>query len=439
MVSAAHVAAELKDSGLAAHSFELGLALGGDINEAGALMRLYIATKDTAAAHSLALKTRSALPADAVSHTKYAQMVDEAGFRDESIAAWKDVLAMQPNDDHGHVRLSNLILDSGDAKGAEAAADEGLRLAPKSGDLYLAKSDAVSKQGRRYEALAILEQGAAETADVAVISHLASTLETYGDRGPQAYAELAKAPGMSAPVRLQALERGFTVSLRDGNLALAESFVKALEAQGHPEYRTLLGGNRQVQSDSFVPGGLEALAFVARIKNVAPERFFAEYARQVVLSACPDCTGDEFTSRIQNYFQTITQLENIGKRNGNRTVITVSLGSKDERKHAEDVLRLLGIQLHTEKGNSRLTAERSRARPRNKICFRPKAFSFQFDRVAGDCSATSHYCDERWRPSQHSWRHPSPRPRLQPYSAGFVCSLRGVRQAREQRHGRTSR
>ena len=105
----------------------------------------------------------------------------------------------------------------------------------------------------------------------------------------------------------------------------------------------------------MVPGGLEAFAAIAHVRAGTPrERLFAEYARQVVSSVCTNCMGDRYTGLVQGYFATITQLEGLGVRDGNRVAITLSLGGKEERSRTENVLRLLGLQMRTEKGKLRL-------------------------------------------------------------------------------------
>jgi hypothetical protein len=193
---------------------------------------------------------------------------------------------------------------------------------PKSGPLYLVKADATMRQGRAYEARSTLEEGASVTSDVTVLSRLAIEQETYGDRAPEAYALLANALGAS-PERLQALERGFTVALRDGNLKQAEVFSVALETEGHPEGRNMLGKARKFRDDAIVPGGIDAFSFVAHMrKSVSSDRFFAEFAQQVVTNVCTSgCIGDHYSGVIQTYFATISELESLGKRDGNRVSI----------------------------------------------------------------------------------------------------------------------
>ena len=339
------------------HSLEQGLAQGGvDVAESGSLLRHYLSTKDSAKAHALALHTIETLPASAAPRVQFAEILDDLNLQAESLAAWRSVLAVQPDGERGHVRIAQLLLEAGNAKASEEAATSGLEILPKSGALYLVKADALMRQGRAYDARSTLEEGVTITGDVTVLSRLAIEQEAYGDRAPEAYALLANALAKASPERLQALETGFTMALRDGNLKQAEVFASTLEAEGHPEYHVMLGEGRKFSDDAVVPGGLDAFGFVAHMKKgVSPDRFFAEYARQVVANVCTNgCIGDRYSGIIQSYLATISELESLGKRNGNHVSIKLSLDGKDERNHTQNVLRLLGLQMHTEKGQLRL-------------------------------------------------------------------------------------
>ena len=180
--------------------------------------------------------------------------------------------------------------------------------------------------GRRYPA-----ESAAGTEDPAALAGLAAAQEVYGERAPEAYAHLASVLDKKSPERLHALERGFSLALRDGNLDQAGAFAASLDAEGHPEYRELLGEKRAVHDDALIPGGLDAFAVIANVKQGTPsEQFFANYARQVVANVCANnCMGDRYTATIQSYFAAITELEGLGNRDGNHVTVVLSLNGND--------------------------------------------------------------------------------------------------------------
>ena len=238
-----------------------------------------------------------------------------------------------------------------------------LRMSAQPGSRRLGSVWAALARVFRVLALAVVAWGAAGDcagqADgsglPAELAGAAAAREVYGDGAPAAYAKLAGALSKGSPERLDALRRGFRLALRDADLKQAASFAGELEAAGHPEFQPMLGGHRGPGEDSLVPGGLEAFAAIAHVRAGTPrERLFAEYARQVVSSVCRNCMGDHYTALVQGYFATITQLEGLGTRDGNRVAITLSLAGKEERSRTENVLRLLGLQMRTEKGKLRL-------------------------------------------------------------------------------------
>ena len=354
----AETADQLHESQLAISSFERGLALGGiHVADSCSLVRVYTEAKEPAKAHTLALHTVGTLPPDPEPRIKFAECLDSIKLPTESLEAWKSVLVVRPDAELAHVRVAQLLLETGDRKGAEEAAESSLKSSPESGPLYLTKADAIQQQGRIYEARSVLEAGAAGTQDPMVLTRLAAAQEAYGDRAPAAYAELASVLAKGSPERFHALERGFSLSLRDGNLKQAATFAALLDADGHPEYRALLGEKRAVAADTLVPGGLEAFSVIAHVKpDTPPERFFAEYARQLVstVTCVNNCAGDRYTNAVQSYFAAVAELEGLGKRNGDRVTVVLSLNGKDERNRTQNVLKLLGMQMHNDKGKIRL-------------------------------------------------------------------------------------
>jgi hypothetical protein len=348
----ASTAEHLQDSALAIHSFEKGLALGGvHIAESGDLVRLYLSTGKPASAQKFALQTIGSLPADVGVRSQFAEALETANLSGESLAAWKSVLALRPDVERAQVRVAQLLLNAGDAPASEDAAAAGLEALPKSAALYLIEAEAIDKQGHEYRARAVLQQGSSVSADSELLARTAVVQDVHGEGSAEAYARLASVLEKQSAQRLQALERGFTVALRDDNLSLVAALATQLDAAGHSEYRAMLGGQHNNDSQAIVPGGLSALAYMARAKPTGPEGFFAEYARAIADKGCVrSCGGDEFSEELRHYFETVGQLESMGKRTGDSVEIVLSLGNKESRRQAEEVLRLLGMEIKTEKG-----------------------------------------------------------------------------------------
>jgi tetratricopeptide (TPR) repeat protein len=354
----AHAAEQAGDAALAMQSFEQGLGLGGvHISECGDLLRLYLVSKQDDKAKELERTTIAGLPAGAEVRAEFAGVLDELQQGGAALTAWKRVLEVNPESDRAHYRVARLLLESGDALGAEKAAEEGLGVAPKFAGLYMVRADALEKQGRMYDARDTLEQGAATVQDAGLLARLAMVEDTYGGAAGESYARLAEALGASSPERLATLERGFAVSVRDANFKQAESFAELLKSAAHPEFLALLRSEERGDSGALVPGGLDALAFAAHGKEgVPPERFFSEFSRAVMNKFCfgVNCTYNKYVELVQEHFQRIAALEAMGKREASRVVLTLSLNGKDERRNTEKILGLLGMKLRNSNGHVEL-------------------------------------------------------------------------------------
>lgn len=348
----AQAAERLSNSPLAIHSFEQGLALGGVHPAEGMfLARLYLAINQRAKASELARQIISVLPQEPDVRTQFAASLDELKLTSEALSAWKGVLEVQANSGRAHLRVAQLLLDSGDATAAKQAANIGLTAVPKFAPLYIVKADALEEAGQRYAARKALEEGAANVKDVTLLSRLASTEDTYGGLAANAYAELVESLGPALPERAKAIERGLAVSVRDGDLKHTQFFGAMLPSAARYD-SGLASTPKQADSGSLVLGGLDALAFSAHAKEgVPPERFLLEYCRTLIerVPEQPTPASKLYVEEILEHFQRIAALEALGKRDGNHVAISLSVKGKDAQRHTEKVLGLLGMKLHVSK------------------------------------------------------------------------------------------
>jgi tetratricopeptide (TPR) repeat protein len=350
----AQAAERMANPSLAIQFFEHGLALGGvHIPETASLLRLDLAAKQNGKARELARHVIETFPPDQGVRSEFADMLDELQLSAEALLAWRRVLEVRPDFDRAHFRVARLVLESGDAHTAERAADAGLAVAPKFAGLYVVKADSLEKQGRMYDARNTLQQGVRVASDHILLSRLAIAEDTYGAPAADAYALLADSLGPSSPERQQALERGFTVSVRDNDFKHAQSFAALLESAGRPEFRGLLGTEQGLDGGMMIPGGIDALAFIAHAEQRVPaERFFAEYCRAVINQVGQQSQHNkQYSEAVRDYFQRMAELEAFGKRDSSRVVITLSLNGKDGLRNTEKVLNQLGIKLHSSKGD----------------------------------------------------------------------------------------
>lgn len=350
----AHAAERLKDSSLAIRSFEQALALGGvHAAEGASLARLYLAINQKTKASELVRQIVAALPPEFDVRAQFAASLDELRLTPEALSAWKRVLEVQADSGRAHLRISQLLMESGDTAGAEQAVNVGLTAVPKFASLYIVKADVLEKAGRVYEARKALEQGATNVRDVALLSRLAATEDTYGGLAADAYAQLAEALEPASAERLKAIERGLAVSVRDADLKHAQTFTDMLQSVGHSQLSGPSAAQAQTEKGALIPGGLDALAFSAHAKEGAPpEKFLVEYCRTLVnwVGEVPTPNSKLYVEGIQEHFQRIAALEALGKRDGNRVVLTLSINGKEARRSSEKALGLLGIKLRNANG-----------------------------------------------------------------------------------------
>lgn len=354
----AQAADRLKDSPLAIHSFEQALALGGVHPAEGAsLARLYVTTDQRAKASQLVRQIVAALPPELDVRVQFATSLDELRLPMEALSAWKRVLEVQADSGRAHLRISQLLLESGDTAGAEQAVDTGLTAVPKFASLYIVKADVLEKTGRVYQARKALEQGAANVRDVALLSRLAITEDTYGGLAADAYAQLAEALEPASAERLKAIERGLAVSVRDADLKHAQAFTDMLQSVDRRQLPGQSGAQEQTERGALISGGLDALAFSAHAKEgTPPEKFLVEYCRALIdrVGEVPTPNSKQYVEEIQEHFQRIAALEALGKRDGSRVVLRLSINGKEARRGTEKALALLGMKLRVSNGTVEL-------------------------------------------------------------------------------------
>jgi hypothetical protein len=197
-----------------------------------------------------------------------------------------------------------------------------------------------------------LQEGVAKVRDAALLSRLAATEDTYGGLAADAYAQLAEALEPTSPERLKATERGLAVSVRDADPKHAQAFTDSLQSAGRRQSAGQNGAQAQTEKGALIPGGLDALAFSAHAREgTPPEKFLVEYCRPLIdrVPEEPTASSKRYVEEIQEHFQRIAALEALGKRDGNRVFLTLSINGKEARRSTEKALGLLGIKLRISK------------------------------------------------------------------------------------------
>ena len=95
-------------------------------------------------------------PADGRQHALLAEVLARAGKLDEALMTAEQALALRPGDQQSLQLRSRLLIRAGDFTGAEQTLGRALRLDPVSSGLRTALADVLEQQGRREEAIGVL-------------------------------------------------------------------------------------------------------------------------------------------------------------------------------------------------------------------------------------------------------------------------------------------
>ena len=326
------------------------------------LVRVYLDHKESEQALRHIRLVTAALPKDPKVGQTYAEFLDEMGRSEDALALWQKVLELDGSLEPAHFRVTRLLADKGALPDALRAADAGLAAAPKSARLYVVKSEILEKQGTIYAARHILRKAAASLDDPVLLRRLSELEDISGRDAARWYLRLAEAlekQSPSSPDYLHALERCRETAVRDNDAESEQKCAEHLAATGR---KPLSAATAPKQADPaqgvWIPGGLEALAFIAHSKpKTPPERFFVEYAKAVRLhKQGNDKTAAAYFEAIRQHFELVSALEALGQRDRNQVRISLSVRDKKAQQKTEKAIDLLGWKLHVNKNAITLDA-----------------------------------------------------------------------------------
>ena len=358
----ADAAGRLKDWKTQAGSLERALELDNQLERRTALVHIYLDHKESDQARRHIRLVTADLPKDAKVRQTYAEFLDELGRPDDALALWQKVIELDGSVELAHFRVTRLLVDKGALPEALRAADAGLTAAPKSARLYLAKSEILEKQGTVYGARQVLRKAAASLDDPLLLLRWSELEDISGRNAARSYlraAETLEKQSPQSPEYFQALERCRETAMRDNDAGSEQKCTARLEAAGKRTSPSLGGAKHEDPAQGvWIPGGLEALAFIAHSKpKTPPERFFVEYAKAVRLNReRNDKAATAYLEAIKQHFELLTALEAQGQRDHDRVRISLSLRDKKVQRQTEKVLNLLGWKLKVNKNEVTLDA-----------------------------------------------------------------------------------
>ena len=358
----ADAAGRLKDWKTQAESLERGLELENQLERRTALVRIYLDHKEGDQGLRHIRLVTADLPKDPKVGQTYAEFLDELGRPDDALALWQRVIDLDGSLEVAHFRVTRLLVDKGALADALRAADAGLAAAPKSARLYLAKSEILEKQGTVYAARHVLRSAAVSLDDPPLLRRLSELEDISGREAARSYLRLAEAlekQSPQSPEYVQVLERCHETALRDNDGESAQKCTARLAAAGRStDSGPVVSTHDDPARGVWIPGGLEALAFIAHSKpKTSPERFFVEYAKAVRLNKQRnDKSAIAYFEAIRQHFELLSALEALGQRDRDRVRVSLSLRDKKAQRQTEKFVNLLGWKLRVNKNEVTLDA-----------------------------------------------------------------------------------
>ncbi|MGD0200948.1 MAG: hypothetical protein ABSD27_09400 [Bryobacteraceae bacterium] len=350
----ADASAKLGDWSRQAESLEKGVAPGGNVSERRtSLVRLLLDHQETQRAAAQIEPGLRELGAEAEPHAVWAGFLEELKRPGDALAVWRKASALAPEREDVRYAIARLVFAAGDMRAAQTEAESGLAVARTSARIFLIKARALEAQGRILEARLEIKRFAPGSEDVELIRHAAWMEDLYGREAPAAYQRLAGVESSSA-----VLQRGLKVALRDNDLPRAGWFAEKLSAAGQREAAAIATpGVAGVRSEVLLPGGHDALMFIARGQGGSSlDHFFVDYAKAILLGHPKGNprAGQEFSATLRDYFQRLQELCTLGQpSSGDQRVtrLVLSVTDKKQRRQTERALNLLGWKVRANKGD----------------------------------------------------------------------------------------
>ncbi|MCC6589905.1 MAG: hypothetical protein IT168_24645 [Bryobacterales bacterium] len=325
-----------------------------------ALIEYYLEVKDSAAARRHVDSGIAALPADLQLTREYARYAELVGDRPKAITLWEQALNLGTVSTEDRLSLATLYKQERQWPKALAAAQAGIEAAPPAAGspekavstrdrLAVVMTDALLATNRVEEARRELRKWAGTIRDGKLLETAAELEDRYGGHAAGVYRAAAEAEekrGERGPRLHSLLENGLRTAIEEERGADCEWFAARLRVDS---CRPAATGHDAVTT---VPGGHEAALFMARgPEQSSPEAFLADFSRTVsVQMSGRGPAQDAFRARMVEYFAVLADLMNVGRRNGAKVTVRLSLNDRNSAKATERVLALIGWRVRRQNG-----------------------------------------------------------------------------------------
>ena len=152
---------------------------------------------------------------------------------------------------------------------------------------------------------------------------------------------LNQAPGASDAATLRAFLESAQIAVAFPELAPGDSLADSAET------------NLPSTGEAWVPGGMAALAAIARLK-AAPthENFFLEYCTAIAIetSRANYMRTPGYQANLGAYMTAVAELSRLGENRGDKALLTLSLADPQSTANTRQILNLLGWKLEQQDG-----------------------------------------------------------------------------------------
>jgi Flp pilus assembly protein TadD len=313
------------------------------------LIDWYLQAGDGAAVRSHVEAALPLLPDNAALLAAFAGYCERLERPRDALRLWSRVVELDGASEIAHYSLARLQRDGGDWNASLAAAEAGTRAVPASARLIAIEVDALSATGRIDRAREVLREACARLADAELFQRAADFEDRYGASAPKYYRGLVEALQRNGEPEAKwkpAAERGLRASIRSAS-ELCGWFAKVLNTD-----RCGPAPASKEAPSVPAPGGVAAVLFAARgPERSSPEAFLADYSRTLTqYLKIKSAASEAYRDRLQEYFGLLADLVRMGRREGQKTIVRLSLEDRNTARATERVLSLIGWRTRREAG-----------------------------------------------------------------------------------------
>ena len=313
------------------------------------LIRLYLDSGSLLEAEQRIEAAIEVLPDSPEILAVYARFWEELDRPEDALGLWERAAKADRTFEPAVAASARIHFELGRPEDAAIVADSGVEQFPDSVSLHMTLARSLEATNRFYELRDALRAAVLSfPGNARLLEYRARVEDTFGDDAPMAYRALAERLELEPePMALaSALDRGFKVSLRQNDLDQARWFAARDVAGNQAKQDLFPKGPGEDESGTAVPGGMQALAYMANANDPgSPETFFREYCRPLAFFQSKQDYAT-VRRRLALYFETVRDILSLRDGPpGDDVRITLSVKDRNSLRKTRKALELFGWRL----------------------------------------------------------------------------------------------